>query len=331
LTKAVGQGAERYYQRSIDEAGEPPGIWLGAAAGELGLTGEVDVAVMTDLYTDFIDPRKRDAMHAQLDAITAEKGSDEYKAQEKAIRAEARLGTAPKSYEKAYEKRLAAALEKEGSGATPERIKQIEMQVRKDAPSATLYYDLTFSEVVERLPRFVAGAGRAVPRGRRPRRRGEVHQAAQQVWGAWMTVVRSRPYAGRGPIGHSQESLPDTTWRGEAVVSQSSENQNFPHPVNDFGGLPAGPMVFAEHELSPWEKRCHATLECLYWREVMSQEEKRRTIEDLGQTLYAGLGYYQKWALSVATCLTNKGLLTQDELAAKTDEVRARLEAEARS
>jgi hypothetical protein len=35
--------------------------------------------------------------------------------------------------------------------------------------------------------------------------------------------------------------------------------------------------------------------------------------------------------LSVATCLTNKGLLTQDELAAKTDEVRARLEAEARS
>lgn len=213
-TKAVGQGAEHYYLRSIDEAGEPPGIWLGAAAGELGLTGEVDAAVMTNLYTDFIDPRKRDAMHAQLDAITAEKGSS---------------------------------------------------------------------------------------------------------------------HAGLWPIGHSQESMPDTTWRGEAVVSQSTENQNFPHPVNDFGGLPAGPMVFTEHELSPWEKRCHATLECLYWREVMSQEEKRRTIEDLGQTLYAGLGYYQKWALSVATCLMNKGLLTQDELAAKTDEVRARLEAEARS
>jgi hypothetical protein len=25
------------------------------------------------------------------------------------------------------------------------------------------------------------------------------------------------------------------------------------------GGLPAPPMVIADHELAPWEKRCHAT------------------------------------------------------------------------
>jgi hypothetical protein len=98
-----------------------------------------------------------------------------------------------------------------------------------------------------------------------------------------------------------------------------------PHPPNDFGGLPAEPMVIAEHELAPWEKRCHATLECLYWRGVMSMEEKRRAIEDLGECLYVGDTYYEKWALAVATRLMDKGLISQDELADKMDAVRARL------
>lgn len=99
-----------------------------------------------------------------------------------------------------------------------------------------------------------------------------------------------------------------------------------PKPVNDFGGLPAEPLVIAEHELAPWEKRCHATLECLYWRQVMSMEEKRRAIEDLGQSIYVADTYYEKWAVAVATRLMDKGLITQDELAAKMDEVRARAE-----
>ncbi len=57
-------------------------------------------------------------------------------------------------------------------------------------------------------------------------------------------------------------------------------------------------------------------------------EEKRKAIEDLGETLYAGLTYYQKWA---AQHLMDKGLITQDELAAKMGEVRARTAAEAAS
>ncbi len=90
-------------------------------------------------------------------------------------------------------------------------------------------------------------------------------------------------------------------------------------------------MVIAEHDLAPWEKRCHATLEVLNWRQVMSQEEKRRAVEDLGLTLNAELAYYQKWALAAAQHLMDKGLITQDELAAKMDEVRARVQAEAAS
>jgi len=101
--------------------------------------------------------------------------------------------------------------------------------------------------------------------------------------------------------------------------------KRLPTPVNDFGGLPAEPMVIAEHELAPWEKRCHAMLECLYWRGVMSMEEKRRAIEDLGRTIYVDNTYYEKWALAAATRLMGKGHFTQDELADKMDEVRSRL------
>lgn len=110
-----------------------------------------------------------------------------------------------------------------------------------------------------------------------------------------------------------------------------SASKPLPQPVNDVGGLPGPPIVITEHALAPWEKRTHATLECLYWRQVMSQEEKRRAIEDLGQTVNAGLTYYQKWALAAAQHLMDKGLITQDELAAKMDEVRARMAAEVAS
>ncbi|MGD6757284.1 MobF family relaxase [Streptomyces sp. BH105] len=150
LTKEVGQGAEHYYLRSIGEAGEPPGYWLGEGTEELGLSGEVQNDVFEDLFTHWIDPRKRDEMYARLAAIEAEEGTEEYAKAEKKIRKEATLGNAPKNYEKAFEKRLDAALEKArerapGGELTPEQAKSIEFSVRKEAPSATLYYDLTFS------------------------------------------------------------------------------------------------------------------------------------------------------------------------------------------
>lgn len=110
-------------------------------------------------------------------------------------------------------------------------------------------------------------------------------------------------------------------------MSLSTTVPGFPGPVNDFGGLPAEPMVIVDPELEPWELRCHALLECLYWRQAMSMEEKRRAIEDLGDSIYQGLSYYQKWALAVAQRLMDKGIFTQDELAEKMDEVRFRLEA----
>jgi Nitrile hydratase beta subunit len=96
------------------------------------------------------------------------------------------------------------------------------------------------------------------------------------------------------------------------------------HPVNDLGGATAAPVNLAEHALLPWEKRCHALLETFNARGVISMEEKRRGVEELGQTIYAGLTYYEKWVMSAVNNLLAKGLITTDELAAKLAEVRAR-------
>lgn len=97
-----------------------------------------------------------------------------------------------------------------------------------------------------------------------------------------------------------------------------------PGPVNDFAGHPADPVVITDHELAPWEKRTHATLECLYWRGAMSMEEKRNAVEELGAAMYGDLTYYEKWATAAARRLLAKGLITQDELDAKIAEVRGR-------
>ena len=56
LTKAVAGGREGYYTGAVD-AGEPPGLWFGAGAEKLGLTGEVDADLMEAVYTHLLDPR----------------------------------------------------------------------------------------------------------------------------------------------------------------------------------------------------------------------------------------------------------------------------------
>ncbi|MCQ8194683.1 MobF family relaxase [Streptomyces rugosispiralis] len=219
LTKEVGQGAEHYYLRSIGEAGEPPGYWLGEGLDELGLSGEVQNEVFEDLYTHWIDPRKRDEMYVKLEAIPHEEGTEEYAKAEKKIRKAATLGNAPKTYEKAYEKRLEAAMEKARAAAprgelSPEQVKSIEFSVRKEAPSATLYYDLTFSAPkswsvyhaslqVKAMEAREAGDAETA---------AEYTRKAEQVWDCWKEGVQAglqhmQEEAGYSRAGHHGQAV----------------------------------------------------------------------------------------------------------------------------
>ncbi|MFE7268191.1 MobF family relaxase [Streptomyces sp. NPDC057592] len=198
LTKTVGAGAEHYYLRSIELQGEPPGYWTGDGIASLGLSGEVANEVFEDLYSDFIDPRKRDEMYVRLAAIPHPEGSEEYAQAEKKIRKECRLGDAPRNYEKAYEKRLgknlaAAEARAPGGVLSPEQVKAIEISTRKEAPSAKLYYDLTFS-----APKSWSVAHAALQvKAAGAREAGDLEGAekfsrqADQLWDCWKSGVQA--------------------------------------------------------------------------------------------------------------------------------------------
>jgi hypothetical protein len=98
---------------------------------------------------------------------------------------------------------------------------------------------------------------------------------------------------------------------------------------NDIGGEAAGPIERVEHELQPWEKRCHALADVLDFHKIINTEEKRRGVEALGSDLIARLTYYERWIAAFANILFQKGILTPQDLARKMDEVEARYRANA--
>jgi hypothetical protein len=100
------------------------------------------------------------------------------------------------------------------------------------------------------------------------------------------------------------------------------------HPPHDVGGQPEGPVNVSDHELTPFEKHCHALLNVLDNHKLVNTEEKRRGVEELGEVIIGTLSYYQRWAVSAAKVLNEKGLITTQELGRKMDVVRARLTAE---
>lgn len=60
LTKEIAGGREGYYTTAV-AAGEPAGTWSGAGAAALGLTGEVDAALLEAIYHHLQDPGDPDA------------------------------------------------------------------------------------------------------------------------------------------------------------------------------------------------------------------------------------------------------------------------------
>ena len=93
---------------------------------------------------------------------------------------------------------------------------------------------------------------------------------------------------------------------------------------NETGGQDSAAFERVEHELLPWEKRCHALADVLDFHKIINTEEKRRGVEALGSNLVVKLNYYQRWIIAFAIILFQKGILTTDELAKKMAEVEAR-------
>ncbi len=93
---------------------------------------------------------------------------------------------------------------------------------------------------------------------------------------------------------------------------------------NDIGGLPAEPVQRVDHELDPWEKRCHALADVLDFHKIINTEEKRCGVEALGAEMVGKLTYYERWIVAFTNILFRKGILTPGEFACKMEEVQAR-------
>jgi len=93
---------------------------------------------------------------------------------------------------------------------------------------------------------------------------------------------------------------------------------------NDIGGLPADPIQRTDHELEPWEKRCHVLADVLDFHKIINTEEKRCGVEALGSDVIGKLSYYERWIVAFANILLRKELLTPTEIALKLQEVQAR-------
>ncbi|EPE96141.1 SH3-like domain-containing protein [Rhizobium grahamii] len=93
---------------------------------------------------------------------------------------------------------------------------------------------------------------------------------------------------------------------------------------NDIGGLEAPKIEQTDHELLPWEKRCHALADVLDFHKIINTEEKRRGVEALGSEMVGKLTYYERWIAAFANIAFQKRLITPEELARQMSDVEDR-------
>ena len=94
---------------------------------------------------------------------------------------------------------------------------------------------------------------------------------------------------------------------------------------HDLGGREAGAVDLHEHDLAQWERIIDAMVRLMCSKQVYTDlAQLRNGIEQLGPEAYEKYSYYERWAASAARQCLAAGVVTEEELKAKMDEVRAR-------
>jgi hypothetical protein len=90
---------------------------------------------------------------------------------------------------------------------------------------------------------------------------------------------------------------------------------------HDMGGLPAGRVQREEHDYSELERRIDAMAVLLGASRLLTVDQRRKNIEALPPQLYDAMSYYERWLMSLAQSLVERGVVTTEELARKLREV----------
>ena len=157
LTDAVGTGADYY----LGAKGEPAGYWQGAGARALGLTGEVDAAVMRRLYHEDIGPDGHVLGRRQRKANYPEAGGSRYKR---------------------IEAEVARVKAERGRFMTPEEERALRLKLRSAYRTVVPFYDYTYNapkSVSVLWASFLAASAEAEAEGREADAERFAEQAAQ--------------------------------------------------------------------------------------------------------------------------------------------------------
>jgi hypothetical protein len=84
---------------------------------------------------------------------------------------------------------------------------------------------------------------------------------------------------------------------------------------HDMGGQPAGRAEPTEHDYEDWERRVDA-MSVLMSKHV-KVDQRRRNIEAIPPAEYDAMAYYDRWIVSLAQSLIQRGVITTEELAKK--------------
>ena len=77
----------------------------------------------------------------------------------------------------------------------------------------------------------------------------------------------------------------------------------------------------------PWKTSLYATCECLSVGETLPSLERRRAEDRLGGTLYSGTPAPEQQLLALAHTLLDRGLLSEQDLRRRMQEIRSRIKA----
>jgi nitrile hydratase subunit beta len=106
-------------------------------------------------------------------------------------------------------------------------------------------------------------------------------------------------------------------------MEQNRAPEDRPHAMHDIGGVSrflCEPVDPSPHALTAFDKEVDAIRQILGMKRVMSVDELRRGIEALPEADYVRLSYYQRWIVSIAGNLLEKGVFTDAELRAALEE-----------
>jgi hypothetical protein len=80
-----------------------------------------------------------------------------------------------------------------------------------------------------------------------------------------------------------------------------------------------------ERRPDPWESSMQATCECLSWREVLDNLDRRHAEDELGETTYREFPVHARSAIVTAHRLMDDGAFTEAELRTRMNAIRERL------